>query len=352
VIRIGVNLAVGLIHAPDGNVIDGNVIDELVQHARSVAAAGVRTVWLPQGYDHDTLTAYAAIAREVPGVELGASVVVVQPRHPRVLAAQAQTVQAASHGRFTLGLGVSHPGLLEVYGIPFARPVDALRDHLDVLLPILDGERAPGATGPGSSAEETSVRGATPPVPVLLGALGPKMLRLAGERTSGTITFLAGPRTIGEHVVPLLTAAAESAGRARPRVVVGLPVAVTPDPDRVRAEVASAYAGYAALPTYRTALDREGFASLRHRRRRRRGRGGRRAPALCRPGRHRCTGEPRRRRGGPRPHDAPARGARPSGTQPSPSIRTAFSFRISGRTSSLTSSSPKSRIQRSGVISG
>jgi F420-dependent oxidoreductase-like protein len=257
VIRIGVNLAVGLGHAPDGNVID-----ELVQHARSVAAAGVRTVWLPQGYDHDPLTTLAAVAREVPDVELGASVVVVQPRHPRVLAAQAQTVQAASRGRLTLGLGVSHPGLLEVYGIPFTRPVDALRDHLDVLLPILEGERVPGSSGPGSSPEETSVRGATRPVPVLLGALGPKMLRLAGERTSGTITFLAGPRTIGEHVVPLLTTAAESAGRPRPRVVAGLPVAVTTDPDRVRAEVAAAYAGYAALPTYRTALDREGFASL------------------------------------------------------------------------------------------
>lgn len=256
-IRIGVNLAVGLPHAPGSNVID-----ELVEHGRSVAAAGVRTVWLPQGYDHDTLTAYAAIARDVPEVELGASVVVVQPRHPRVLAAQAQTVQAAAHGRLTLGLGVSHPGLLEVYGIPFARPVDALRRHLDVLLPILEGERVPGSSGPGSSPEETSVSGATPPVPVLLGALGPAMLRMAGERTSGTITFLAGPRTIGEHVVPLLTAAAESAGRPRPRVVAGLPVAVTADPDRVRAEVAAAYRGLAALPSYRTSLDREGFAGL------------------------------------------------------------------------------------------
>jgi F420-dependent oxidoreductase-like protein len=238
------------------------VIDELVEHGRSVAAAGVRTVWLPQGYDHDTLTAYAAIARDVPDVELGASVVVVQPRHPRVLAAQAQTVQAASHGRLTLGLGVSHPGLLDVYDIPFARPVDALRRHLDVLLPILAGERVPGSSGPGSSPEETSVNGASPPVPVLLGALGPAMLRLAGERTSGTITFLAGPRTIGEHVVPLLTAAAESAGRRRPRVVAGLPVAVTADPDRVRAEVAAAYRALAALPSYRTSLDREGFAGL------------------------------------------------------------------------------------------
>jgi F420-dependent oxidoreductase-like protein len=250
-----VNLAAGLPHARRGNVID-----ELVQHARSVASAGVPAVWLPQRYDHDALTAYAAIAREVPDVELGASVVVVQPRHPRVLAAQAQTVQAASHGRLTLGLGVSHAGLLEVYGVPFARPVDALREHLDVLLPILEGRHVPGSSGPGSSPEETGVRGATPSVPVLLGALGPRMLRLAGERTSGTITFLAGPRTIGEHVVPQLTAAAEAAGRRRPRLVAGLPVAVTTDPDRVRAEVGAAYHALAALPSYRASLDREGFA--------------------------------------------------------------------------------------------
>jgi F420-dependent oxidoreductase-like protein len=254
VIHIGVNIAAGLPH-PAG----GNAVDDLVRRAGEVAAAGVRTAWLPQGYDHDTLTVLAAVAREVPGIELGASVVVVQPRHPRVLAAQAQTVQAAAHGRFTLGLGVSHPGLLEVYGIPFARPVAALRSYLDVLLPVLDGRRVPGATGAGSDPAETTVRGAAPRVPVLLGALGPVMLRLAGERTEGTITFLAGPRTIGEHVVPRITAAAGAAGRTRPRVVVGLPVAVTGDPGRVRAEVAAAYAGLAALPSYRAALDRDGF---------------------------------------------------------------------------------------------
>jgi F420-dependent oxidoreductase-like protein len=150
--------------------------------------------------------------------------------------------------------------LLEVYDIPFEKPVAALRAHLDVLLPVLDGCRVPGATGAGSEPAETTVRGATPRVPVLLGALGPVMLRLAGERTEGAVTFLAGPRTIGEHVVPTITRAAETAGRPRPRVVVGLPVAVTAEPDRVRAEIATAYAGLAALPTYRAALDRDGFA--------------------------------------------------------------------------------------------
>jgi len=257
-IGIGVNVAAGL---PDPGTRRFHVVDELAARARAAEAAGVDTVWLPQGYGFDTLTTFAALARDVPRVELGASVVVVQPRHPRVLAAQAQTVQAASHGRLALGLGVSHPGLLEVYGMPFDRPVAALRAHLDVLLPILDGRPVPGAVGPGSDALSTAVPGAAPRVPILLGALGPVMLRLAGERATGTITFLAGPRTIGDEVVPRLTRAATGVGLPRPRVVVGLPVAVTDDPQRVRDGVASEYAGYAQLPSYAATLARDGFSS-------------------------------------------------------------------------------------------
>ena len=156
---------------------------------------------------------------------------------------------------------MSHPGLLEVYGIPFERPVAALRAHLDVLLPILGGRPVPGASGPGSAAADTAVPGATPRVPVLLGALGPVMLRLAGERASGTITFLAGPRTIGDEVAPRLTRAAEAVGAPRPRVVVGLPVALTDDPARVRGDVAAEYAALAALPSYAATLARDGFGS-------------------------------------------------------------------------------------------
>ncbi|TCK22142.1 F420-dependent oxidoreductase-like protein [Pseudonocardia endophytica] len=254
-IGIGVNVAAEL---PDPV---GNVVDELANRARAAEASGVDTVWLPQGYGFDTLTVIAALARETGRVELGASVVVVQPRHPRVLAAQALTAHAASHGRLALGLGVSHPGLLEVYGIPFERPVAALREHLDVLLPILDCRAVPGSSGTGSDAASTAVPGAGPRVPVLFGALGPVMLRLAGERGDGTITFLSGPRTIGEHVVPHLTRAADAAGRPRPRVVVGLPVAVTDDPRRVRHAVATSHAPYARLPSYAATLERDGFAT-------------------------------------------------------------------------------------------
>ncbi|MCK9878240.1 TIGR03564 family F420-dependent LLM class oxidoreductase [Frankia sp. Ag45/Mut15] len=254
-IRIGVNLAAGL-----GTPSSGNLVDDLVATAGAVAAAGVPTAWLSQGYGYDAVGVLTAIAREVPGIELGTSVVVVQPRHPRVLAAQALTAQAAAHGRFTLGLGVSHLGLLEVYGQQFHRPVAALRAHLDTLLPILSGRAVPGATGPGSQATDSAVPGATARVPVLLGALGPAMLDLAGRRADGTITFLAGPRTIGDHVVPRIGAAARAAGRPTPRVVVGLPVAVTAEPERVRIGLDVEYAGYARLPSYRGALDRDGFA--------------------------------------------------------------------------------------------
>lgn len=260
VLRIGLNVAAGLPSAAQLHATGRTVVDELVARTRAAAAAGLPTAWLPQGYSSDTLTLLAALAREVPDIELGASVVVVQPRHPRMLAAQALTVQAASRGRLALGLGVSHPGLLEVYDIPFDRPVRALRRHLDTLLPILEGRAVPGSSGPGSGPDDTAVPGAEPPVPVLLGALGPVMLQLAGERTAGTITFLAGPRTLGDHVVPLVTKAADEAGRGAPRVVAGLPVAVTDRPDAVRARVAAEYAELAALPSYRAALDRDGFA--------------------------------------------------------------------------------------------
>lgn len=132
-------------------------------------------------------------------------------------------------------------------------------DHLDVLAPLLRGERVPGSSGPGSDPADTAVPGATPEVPLLLGALGPRMLRLAGERTTGTITFLTGPRTIAEHVRPLLDAAA--AGRPSPRVVVGVPVSATTAPDRVRAAAAVDYAAYAWLPSYAGVLEREGLSS-------------------------------------------------------------------------------------------
>lgn len=264
--RLAIMLRTGVLIQPSYGT--GNDVDDLVRQTAEAARAGVSTVWSGQGFGYDMLTALAAVGREVPGIELGAAVVPVQLRHPMVLAAQAQTVQAASGGRLVLGLGVSHPVLMEQYGVRTEKPVRTMREHLATLAPILRGGRTSGdvAGADGASAgldemlSSTAVRGAKPEVPILLGAMGPAMLRVAGELADGTVTFLVGRRTLGEHVVPTITAAAEAAGRAAPRVVVCLPIAITNDVDRLRADVARNWAVMAAMPSYRAMLDREGVA--------------------------------------------------------------------------------------------
>ena len=94
----------------------------------------------------------------------------------------------------------------------------------------------------------------------MVAALGPQMLRLAGEQTDGTVLWMTGPATVRDHIVPVITAAAEAAGRPGPRVVCILPVCVTDDPDGARERAGKVFAIYGELPSYRAMLDREGAA--------------------------------------------------------------------------------------------
>jgi F420-dependent oxidoreductase-like protein len=102
-----------------------------------------------------------------------------------------------------------------------------------------------------------SVPGATP-CPILLAALAPKMLALAGAEAEGTITWMTGPRTVRDHIVPRIRSAAATAGRPPPRIVVELPLAVTTDVSAARASAARRYRRYGTLPSYRAMLEREG----------------------------------------------------------------------------------------------
>jgi 5,10-methylenetetrahydromethanopterin reductase len=219
--------------------------------ALAAAEAGLETYWLPQIFGFDALTLLGWLSTAVPGIGVGTAVVPTWTRHPMVMAQQALTVAALSEGRFTLGLGLSHQLVIEgMLGIPWRRPVQQLSEHLDVLLPLLT-KREHGPV-------KLTVQAPTPPV--LLAALGPKMLELAGSRTDGTITWMTGPKTLAGHTVPLLRRAAEAAGRPEPQVVAGLPVCVTNDPEAARQRAARGYAIYGQLPSYRAMLDREGLA--------------------------------------------------------------------------------------------
>jgi F420-dependent oxidoreductase-like protein len=214
-------------------------IDRLRADAGWAEEAGLASVWIPQIPDEfDALTAAALVGDVTSRIEVGTAVVPVQPRHPIALAQQALSVQAVCGGRLALGLGVSHHWVIEdMLGLPYEHPVATLRAHLDVLDRALAG---PGAV----DVENDLFRVHNPlditdvaPTPVLLAALGPGMLRLAGERADGTILWLADERAIATHVVPRLTAAAEAAGRPAPRVVAGVPVCLCGD-DEVEAAVA------------------------------------------------------------------------------------------------------------------
>jgi F420-dependent oxidoreductase-like protein len=196
----------------------------------------------------------------VPEIELGTAVVPIQPRHPMALAQQALTTQAAIGGRLAFGIGLSHRPVVEgMWGLSFEQPAEYLREYLAILQPLLNGEsvafRGQRLVGQG----QLSVPDAAPPS-LLLAALGPRLLRLAGEQSDGTITWMVGPRTLESHVAPLLRQAAQAAGRPEPRIVVGLPVCVTDDEDAARTRAARNFERYGQLPSYRAMLDREGVA--------------------------------------------------------------------------------------------
>lgn len=235
-------------------------IDDAVTRARAAHEQGFHAFWLPQIFGLDALAVLTVVGREVPGIVLGTAVVPTYPRHPAVLAAQALTTQHASSGRLWLGIGLSHRLVIEnMFGYRFERPVRHMREYLDVLLALRD-TRAADVTGETVSAHLGLMGPEAPPYPVLLAALGPQMLRLAGRRAEGTVTWMTGPRTLAEHTVPTIAAAAAAAGRPAPRVVAALPVCVTDDPAEARERAGRVFAVYGQLPSYRAMLDREGVA--------------------------------------------------------------------------------------------
>jgi 5,10-methylenetetrahydromethanopterin reductase len=243
-----------------GGTVNEGTIDDVVAEARRAAADGFASYWVPQIFGHDALTVLAIVGREVPRIELGTSVVPTFPRHPMMLAQQALTVNAACDGRLTLGIGLSHRIVIEdMMGMSFDKPVRHLRDYLSILGPLSRGEAASYRGEAYTTSAALTVRGA-PPFPIVVAALGPQLLKVAAELADGTLTWCTGPRTLAEHIVPTITAAADAAGRPTPRVVAALPVCVTDDHEGATKRAAAVFQVYGSLPSYRAMLDREGAA--------------------------------------------------------------------------------------------
>lgn len=241
--------------------IGGASVDEVVTATEKAAAAGFTTGWIANIFGIDAITACAIAGRAVPGITLGTAVTPTFPRHPHALAQQAMTAWDATGGRFTLGIGLSHQVVIEtMFGLSYEKPAIHMREYLSVLLPLLrDGMVSFGGDQYRVNAPlERSGPAGGPPV--LLAAMAPVMLRLAGEVADGTSLWMTGARTIGDHVAPRINQAAEAAGKPAPTILCSLPIAVTNDVDAARAAAASTFAVYGGLPSYRAMLDREGAA--------------------------------------------------------------------------------------------
>jgi F420-dependent oxidoreductase-like protein len=240
-----------------------NAVDHYVEVASMAADAGVGAIWISQFFEVDALSMAALIGHAVPDVAVGTAVVPVYPRHPLVVAAQALTAQAASHGRFRLGLGLGSPPLVErVYGTEVVRPIRHAREYLAALRSAMETGEVDlrGETLTAVAPMPVVVPGAEVPPPILFASVGEQSLRLAGELADGTFPYLASPATLAESIVPTISAAAASAGRPAPRIVMVVPAIVTSDVGGVRDRAAAHMAFYDDVPAARVSLRREGAA--------------------------------------------------------------------------------------------
>ncbi|MFI5781952.1 TIGR03564 family F420-dependent LLM class oxidoreductase [Nocardia sp. NPDC051570] len=252
--RVPIGVAVG---ARDGA---SNDVTDVIEQTRVARDLGLRAVWFAQRFDWDAVGLAGVVGHAVEGIGVGTSVVPINPRHPMVVGNQAQTAQAASGGRFRLGLGLGAPALESAaFGITEDKPVLRLREYLVALRELIEsgGTDFAGERVRAHPPMPTTVRGGNE-VPLLVAAMGPQALRVTGELADGAIPYLAGPRTLGSFIVPRLE-------RARPQrpvrplqVVAGVAVVVTDRAEEVRAHAAQTMAFYESIPSYRTVLDREG----------------------------------------------------------------------------------------------
>ncbi|TXS49194.1 LLM class F420-dependent oxidoreductase [Streptomyces sp. t39] len=238
-----------------------NQVDASVRLAREAAEAGLHSAWFGQTFGADSPQLAALVGREVPGLQVGTSAIPVFGRHPLLVSSQAQTAQAATRGRYHLGLALGTRLITEGgFGLPFERPVARLREFLTALRQLTENGAADfrGELLTAVTPLPARVPGAEGGVPLLVAAMGPQALRVSGELADGILPYLAGPRALGDHIVPALVASAEAAGRPAPRVVALVHGVVTDDVEGVRRKATEQLAFYEQIPSYARVVELSG----------------------------------------------------------------------------------------------
>lgn len=230
----------------------------LINNAQRLEAMGFNSIWMANHYSYDAINVLSIIGSHTTSIELGTAVTPSHPRHPVAMAQQALTASAASKGRFTLGLGVSHKFFIEdELGIPYRAHTKHMEEYLNVMMPLLVTGKVSAEGDIFYVNTHLDIPESTQPQ-VLLAALGPKMLDIAGRKTHGTTLWQTGPVTIEQHTIPAINQAASEAGRAAPRIVTGMPVVLTNNTQQARDDIDEKLKLYGQIPSYRAMLDREG----------------------------------------------------------------------------------------------
>ena len=235
-------------------------IEEVRDAAFLAEQSGFKSYWVSHAAGVESVAALACLGNDFPGIkEVGTSVVPLYGRHPFVLAQLVRTAQNAVGGRFTLGVGTGNQGFVDgKLGLTWGKPFTYTREFMDALQPLLNGEPADSIGELVSAHAELGIE--AEPTPILLAALGPRMLRFAGGRLQGTTLGQCGPKTIANYILPHLSEGAEAAGRVTPpRVLALVRINVTDDISGAKTLAREIASYYQAIPSYSNATKHEGL---------------------------------------------------------------------------------------------
>ncbi len=237
---------------------DGNSLSQTMADAQRAEADGLAAVWCANALGIDALTTLACIGQATQRIALGTSVVPTPNRHPTVMAQQALTTWEASGGRLALGIGLSHKILVEdAWGLSYHAPARQMEEYLRVLMPLIKTAQTE-FSGDWYRIKCQYMLAGAPSMPVVVAALGPRMLEVAGRLADGTNLWMAGLKTTRDFIVPTIQRAAADADRPPPRIVIHLPVAVTDKVKATRQALERPLSVYGWLPSYASLLKIEG----------------------------------------------------------------------------------------------
>lgn len=237
--------------------IDIRLAGPAIELAREAEARGYDSLYFAGGGRDSALLA-ALSGHSVSRLAVGSSIVSIWQIKPLAMAETAIIANDALDGRFILGLGLSHFHMVEQrLGMKFERPIRYLREYLTILMQCLEQKEANFDGEMLSSHAPINIPFTKRPR-VLIAALGPQALRVAGSLSDGTITFMVPLRSLEDMTIPIASQAAQEAGRPRPHFCASIPICVTADKDRARADAAATFVNYGSgyYPSYRAALDR------------------------------------------------------------------------------------------------